>query len=304
MVQNLQNFLLPKLICIAILFQQTCITKCMCSHCLARCSSEHNLILHLAKTRKITKSFDCHKCCTWARWITASESDTVEVPKCGTGFPHEKWPPFWGSSKLIFLKQKIASCINRPWWCNSGSASWPWQCWSSRKINKIHLRALTRNFDYSHTFQKMALAVRQNIESQLYVSKQSNRPRIKKQKNSSALDELNSNWSSYNSKTWPWQIKRDRWKGRSMEKTNKNGERNRWVALGCANSRLRPEPRHAFKFAKFHSEKGPSKNILQRKCLPDSKLIPFEAFALLGKRKWSFQRQNQKWRLKTTKCLL
>ena len=35
-------------------------------------------------------------------------------------------------------------------------------------------------------------------------------------------------------------------------------------ALGCANSRLRPEPRHAFKFAKFHSEKGPSKNILQR----------------------------------------
>ena len=38
-------------------FQQTCITKCMCSHCLARCSSEHNLILHLAKTRKITKRF-------------------------------------------------------------------------------------------------------------------------------------------------------------------------------------------------------------------------------------------------------
>ena len=56
--------LLPKLICIAILFQQTCITKCMCSHGLASCSSEHNLILHLAKTRKITKSFDCHKCCT------------------------------------------------------------------------------------------------------------------------------------------------------------------------------------------------------------------------------------------------
>ena len=162
MVQNLQFFLLPKLICIAILFQQTCITKCMCSHCLASCSSEHNLILHLAKSRKITKSFDCHKCCTWARWITASESDTAEVPKCGTGFPHEKWPPFWGSSKLIFLKQKIASCINRPWWCNSGSASWPWQCWSSRKINKIHLRALTRNFDYSHTFKKMALAVNLN----------------------------------------------------------------------------------------------------------------------------------------------
>ena len=119
-------------------------------------------------------------------------------------------PRFGGRSKLIFLKQKIASCINRPWWCNNGSASWPWQCWSSRKINKIHLRALTRNFDYSHPFQKMVLAVRQNIESQLYVSKQSNRPRIKKQKNSSALDELH----SYNS----WQIKRDRWKGRSMEK--------------------------------------------------------------------------------------
>ena len=49
--------LLPKLICIAILVQQTCITKCMCSHCLASCSSEHNLILHLAKTRKITKSW-------------------------------------------------------------------------------------------------------------------------------------------------------------------------------------------------------------------------------------------------------
>ena len=29
---------------------------------------------------------------------------TVEVPTCDTGFLHEKWPPFWGSSKLIFWK--------------------------------------------------------------------------------------------------------------------------------------------------------------------------------------------------------
>ena len=45
-------------------FQQTCITKCICSHCLASCISEHNPILHLAKPLKRTKSFDSHKCCT------------------------------------------------------------------------------------------------------------------------------------------------------------------------------------------------------------------------------------------------
>ena len=84
------------------------------------------------------------------RW----SGSTVEVLKCGTSFPHEKWPRFGGSSKLIFLEQKPASCINWQWWCINVSASWPWQCWSSSRIRKINLGTLTRNFDYSHRFQK------------------------------------------------------------------------------------------------------------------------------------------------------
>ena len=34
-------------------FHQTCITKCICSHCLASCIPEHNPILHLAKPLKV-----------------------------------------------------------------------------------------------------------------------------------------------------------------------------------------------------------------------------------------------------------
>ena len=36
-------------------FQQACITKCICSHCLASCISAHNPILHLAKPLKNRK---------------------------------------------------------------------------------------------------------------------------------------------------------------------------------------------------------------------------------------------------------
>ena len=32
---------------------------------------------------------------------------TMGAPACGTGFPHEKWPPFWGSSKLTFLSDRF-----------------------------------------------------------------------------------------------------------------------------------------------------------------------------------------------------
>ena len=77
-----------------IFFQQTCITKWICSHCPASCISEQRPILFLAKPSKKTTSFDCQEWCTWARWIRASEPDTVEALTCGTGFPHEKWPPF------------------------------------------------------------------------------------------------------------------------------------------------------------------------------------------------------------------
>ena len=38
-----------------IFFKQTCITKCICSHCLASCISERNPILYLAKPPKKTK---------------------------------------------------------------------------------------------------------------------------------------------------------------------------------------------------------------------------------------------------------
>ena len=212
-------------------------------------------------------------------------------------------PRFGGRQSWYFWNKRLhLASINRPWWCNNGSASWPWQCWSSRKINKIHLRALTRNFDYSHPFQKMVLAVRQNIESQLYVSKQSNRPRIKKQKNSSALDELNSNWSSYNSKTWPWQIKRDRWKGRSMEKQTRMEEQ--MGSLGVAKSRLRLEPRHAFKFAKIPLRKRTFKEYIAKKMSDRQQTHPLWGFRIVREKKMIFSEAKPEMKAKDDKMLI
>ena len=45
---------------------------------------------------------------------------------------------------------------------------------------------------------------------------------------------------------------------------------NEWQEHGFANSRFDQGPRRATKFAKFHSEKGPSLNTLQRKCLTNN----------------------------------
>ena len=104
MVQNLQKFLLSKLRSKFFSSKQTRISKCICSHFLASCISEHNAILHLVKPSKITTSFDCHKCCTWAGWIRASESDTVEVLSCETDFLHETWPRFGGRQSWPFCQ--------------------------------------------------------------------------------------------------------------------------------------------------------------------------------------------------------
>ena len=104
MVQNLQKFLLSKLHSKFFSSKQTRISKCICSHFLASCISEHNAILHLVKPSKITTSFDCHKCCTWAGWIRASESDTVEVLSCETDFLHETWPRFGGRQSWPFCQ--------------------------------------------------------------------------------------------------------------------------------------------------------------------------------------------------------
>ena len=55
MVQNLQLFCCQSFHLHSNFFQQTCITKCICSHCLASCISAHNPILHLAKPLKNRK---------------------------------------------------------------------------------------------------------------------------------------------------------------------------------------------------------------------------------------------------------
>ena len=61
MVQNLQKNFAAKAAW-QTFFQQTCITKCICSHCPASYISEHNPLPGQAFQEN--KSFDCHKCCT------------------------------------------------------------------------------------------------------------------------------------------------------------------------------------------------------------------------------------------------
>ena len=90
MVQNLQFFCCQSFHLHSNFFQQTCITKCICSHCLASCISAHNPILHLAKPLKNRKVLIATNVAHEQDGFKASESDTVEVLKCGTSFPHEK----------------------------------------------------------------------------------------------------------------------------------------------------------------------------------------------------------------------
>ena len=72
-VQNLQKFLLPKLHGKPFSSKHASQNA---SVVIAQLVASLNTILYLAKPSKKTKSCDCHKCCTWARWIRASEPDT------------------------------------------------------------------------------------------------------------------------------------------------------------------------------------------------------------------------------------
>ena len=90
----------------------------------------------------------------------------MEVPTCETGFLHEKWPPFWGSSKLIFFEN--VSC-NRPSWYKTYqlSGSHSVEALSPKKKSICAQKAI--NFSIP---TKIVVAARQSVKSQLHVGKQ------------------------------------------------------------------------------------------------------------------------------------
>ena len=90
---------------------------------------------------------------------------TVEVPTCDTGFLHEKWPLFWGSSKLIFFEN--VSC-NRPSWYKTYQLSGSHSVEAlSPKKSICGQKAI--NFSIP---TKIVVAARQNVKSQLHLGKQ------------------------------------------------------------------------------------------------------------------------------------
>ena len=95
----------------------------------------------------------------------------MEVPTCDTGFLHEKWPPFWGSSKLIFFEN--VSC-NRPSWYKTYqlSGSHSFEALSPKKL----ICAQTT---------KIVVAARHSVKSQVHFGKQ---PTKNQGKNRSAED--------------------------------------------------------------------------------------------------------------------
>ena len=191
-------------------FQQACITKCICSHCLASCISAHNPILHLAKPLKKRKVLIATNVAHEQDGLKPQNLILWRSLNAAPVFHMKNDPRFGGSSKLIFLEQKPASCINWQWWCINVSASWPWQCWSSSRIHKINLRTLTRNFDYSHRFQKWWWLSGETSNLSYLLA----RNRIVQESKS----KKNSNWAPRTRRPGLHQIKRHRWKGEEMEK--------------------------------------------------------------------------------------
>ena len=89
----------------------------------------------------------------------------MEVPTCDTGFLHEKWPPFWGSSKLIFFEN--VSC-NRPSWYNT------YQLSGSHSVEALSPKksiCAQKAINFSIP-TKIVVAARQSVKSQLHVGKQ------------------------------------------------------------------------------------------------------------------------------------
>ena len=120
----------------------------------------------------------------------------MEVPTCDTGFLHEKWPPFWGSSKLIFFEN--VSC-NRPSWYKT------YQLSGSHSVEALSPKksiCAQKAINFSIP-TKIVVAARQSVKSQLHVGKQPTKNQAVK---------------IGQPRTWPYQTPKRRCKGHDMEK--------------------------------------------------------------------------------------
>ena len=160
----------------------------------------------------------------------------MEVPTCDTGFLHEKWPPFWGSSKLIFFEN--VSC-NRPSWYKT------YQLSGSHSVEALSPKesiCAQKAINFSIP-TKIVVAARQSVKSQLHVGKQPTKNQAVK---------------IGQPKTWPYQTpKRDvratTWKKKTAKRVDHQSE-SLWML------------ETATKFANFIQKKT-WKDIWQRKCL-------------------------------------
>ena len=157
----------------------------------------------------------------------------MEVPTCDTGFLHEKWPPFWGSSKLIFFEN--VSC-NRPSWYKtyqlSGSHSF-----EALRPKKLICAQKAINFSIP---TKIVVAARHSVKSQVHVGKQ---PTKNQGKNRSAEDPALPN-------------SKKRCKGHDIEKKTAKSRPPVWVLWMRRPLNLR-----------ISFSKKTWQNIWQRKCL-------------------------------------
>ena len=139
--------------------------------------------------------------------VTRVQSATVEVPTCDTGFLHEKWPPFWGSSKLTFFEN--VSC-NRPSWYKT------YQLSGSHSVKALSPKksiCAQKAINFSIP-TKIVVAARQSVKSQLHVSKQP----IKNQAVKIGLP-----------KTWPYQTPKRDVRPRHGKKDSKESSPPVWV---------------------------------------------------------------------------
>ena len=131
----------------------------------------------------------------------------MEVPTCDTGFLHEKWPPFWGSSKLTFFEN--VSC-NRPSWYKT------YQLSGSHSVKALSPKksiCAQKAINFSIP-TKIVVAARQSVKSQLHVSKQP----IKNQAVKIGLP-----------KTWPYQTPKRDVRPRHGKKDSKESSPPVWV---------------------------------------------------------------------------
>ena len=121
------------------------------------------------------------------------------------------------------------------------------------------------------------LAVRQNIESQLYVSKQSDRPRIKTQLFTNSIQ-----IALLGLAAWPSPNQKGQMGGWRDGETKRNEERNRWEAW-VRQFKVRPGAETRHQICKVPLRKMAFKEHIARKCLTNNNLILLKGFChLLG----------------------